>query len=202
MLRVKPKLLKGTCVQLEPLTESHRKELYIAAQDERIWEHVATKGYGDQFHFWFGDALRYLNNQEQLPFVIRKLDDNKLIGSTRLYNINHKHMRLTLGYSWLTPQMWGTNINAECKLLLLKHVFEDLNMNRVEILTDTRNLRSQAAIKKLGAKKEGILRHHMVLADGYVRDSVMYSIVNKEWPKIKVSLEKRIETLVKTFKQF
>lgn len=197
MLRVKPKLLKGRCVQLEPLNELHRKELYAAAQDERIWEHMATKGFGDQFNFWFGEALRGAHNRDQLPFVIRSLTEDKVIGSTRLYEICLKHMRLTLGYSWLIPEMWGTNINAECKLLLLKHIFEDLNMNRVEIVTDSRNLRSQAAIKKLGAKKEGVLRQHMILPDGYLRDTIMYSIISVEWPKVKTALEKRVNILTK-----
>jgi RimJ/RimL family protein N-acetyltransferase len=107
-----------------------------------------------------------------------------VIGSTRFYEIDLNHKHLAIGYTWYIPEVWGTGINTECKLLLLKYAFETLLMNRVEFYIDARNERSRAAVKKLGAKEEGVLREHIILEDGYVRDTVVYSILAKEWKTI------------------
>ena len=104
------------------------------------------------------------------------------------YHIDRGHRRLCIGYTWLIPEVWGTYVNSECKYLLLKHAFEDLNINRVEFMADARNYRSRAALKKLGAREEGILRQHMILENGYVRDTVVFSIIKSEWPEIKMAL--------------
>jgi N-acetyltransferase len=193
MLKIKPILLKGSWLHLEPMSEMHRKELFASAQNETIWAHTATQAYVDQFHHWFEVALRNYQARDQLPFVARRISDQKIMGSTRLHDINYEHRRLAIGYTWLIPEMWGSYVNPECKLLLLNYAFEELQMNRVELLTDFRNTRSKAAIKKLGAKEEGTLRQHMVLGDGSVRDTALFSIVRNEWPRVKTTLERRLK---------
>ncbi len=193
MLRIKPIILKGNWIELEPLNEIHRKELYVAAQDERIWTLNGSKAYGDKFHHWFDDAMNCYQNRTQLPFVIRSSIDKRVIGSTRFYDIHSDHLRVAIGYTWIIPEMWGTYVNPESKLLILKHAFDDLNMNRVAFFTDVRNKHSQAAIKKLGAKAEGIMRQHMVLEGGVLRDTMYFSIIKPEWTAVKKALEKRVK---------
>jgi RimJ/RimL family protein N-acetyltransferase len=194
MLALKPITLHGTLTALEPLIESHRDALYAAAQDETIWMHSGSTALGDRFHRWFDKALTCSQSQQHLPFIIRRQADKKIIGSTRFYDIAPEHHRLTIGYTWYLPEVWGSFANPECKLLLLQHAFEDLQANRIEFVTDARNSRSRAAIKKLGAKEEGILRQHMILENGFVRDSVIFSIIQSEWPDIKSNLSVRVET--------
>jgi RimJ/RimL family protein N-acetyltransferase len=197
MLNITPDILNGSLIQLEPINESHKIELYTAAQDETIWTYNSSKAFGERFYKWFDKAIQCLQNQLHLPFIVRRLSDQKIIGSTRFYDINREHHRLTIGYTWYIPDVWGSYVNPECKLLLLRFAFENANVNRVELVTDTRNERSRAAIKKLGATEEGVLRHHMVLDDGYIRDTVLFSIVQPEWPQIKLSLQSRLEKLSK-----
>jgi RimJ/RimL family protein N-acetyltransferase len=186
-------ILQSARIQLEPLQKSHYDELFVAAQNEAIWTYSPVSALGDKFSNWFEKALQAFKNQEQLPFVVRSIADKKIIGSTRYYHMAPEHRRLTIGYTWYIPEVWGTYVNPECKYLLLKHAFEDLKMNRVEFVIDTRNTRSQAAVKKLGASEEGILRQHMILSDGFVRDSKIYSIIMPEWSRVKSILEDRLK---------
>jgi RimJ/RimL family protein N-acetyltransferase len=194
MLTLNPIALQGEMTILEPLEESHRDALYTAAQDETIWTHVAATGLGDRFHRWFDKALTCSAAKQHLPFIIRRKSDKKVIGSTRFYDIMPEHHRMTIGYTWYLPEVWGSFANPESKLLLLQHAFEDLKVNRIEFVTDSRNNRSRAAIKKLGASEEGILRQHMILENGFVRDSVIFSIIQPEWPRVKAGLSARIES--------
>lgn len=186
-------VLTTTHVQLETLTEKHRRELYGAAQDHTIWRYTLTTAFGTQFNEWFDKALHALMKGEQLPFIVRRLEDGKLVGSTRYYLINYIHKHLSIGYTWYIPEVWGTYVNPSCKYLLLKYAFENLQMNRVEFMTDTRNERSRAALTKLGATEEGILRQNMIVHHGSIRDSYIFSIIKPEWPTIKENLETRIE---------
>lgn len=188
-------VLKGNWVQLEPLNDSHRDDLYAVAQDESIWTYNSSKAFGDRFYRWFDKAVKCLQAEQHLPFVVRRISDKKLIGSTRYYDINSENHRLTIGYTWYIPEVWGSCVNPECKYLLLKYAFEELQANRVEFVTDSRNSRSRAAIKKIGATEEGILRHHMILEDGFIRDTVIFSITKPEWPTIKLNLENRLKNL-------
>lgn len=192
MLDIKPTILLGSLVQLEPLNESHKNELYNAAQDESIWTYNSSKAFGDGFYRWFNKAI---TASTHLPFIVRRISDKKIIGSTRYYDINPEHHRLTIGYTWYIPEVWGTYVNPECKLLLLKFSFEDAKANRVEFVTDSRNSRSRAAIKKLGAIEEGVLRHHMILEDGFIRDTVIFSITKLDWPQVKSTLQSRLDKL-------
>jgi len=193
MLNIQPIILKGSWVQLEPLNESHRDALYSAAQDESIWTYNSSKAFGERFYRWFDKAIKCCQDRQHLPFIVRRLSDAKIIGSTRYYDINPEHHRLTIGYTWYIPEVWGTYVNPECKLLLLKFAFEDLQVNRVEFVTDSRNSRSRAAIKKIGAIEEGVLRHHMILEDGFIRDTVIFSVVKPDWSQIKSILQSRLE---------
>ena len=188
-------ILIGDQIHLEPFDQTHQQELYLAAQDENIWTFNSVKAYSDRFQGWFDKACHAYQNHQQIPYCVRRLSDNKIIGSTRFYDIHADHRRLTIGYTWYIPEVWGTYVNPACKLLLLKHAFETLQFNRVELVTDARNARSRAAIKKLGGIEEGILRQHMILEDGYVRDTVVYSIIHADWEKVRAQLLARLECL-------
>ena len=122
MLNIKPTVLIGSLVQLEPLNESHKNELYNAAQDESIWTYNGSKAFGEGFYRWFNKAI---TASTHLPFIVWRISDKKIIGSTRHDDINPEHHRLTIGYTWYIPEVWGTYVNRECKLLLLKFAFED-----------------------------------------------------------------------------
>src|SRR3990167_9296673 len=123
MLNIKPTTLKGSWVQLEPLNESHKHELYDAAQDESIWTYT-PKACGEKFARWFEKASNAFQLGEHLPFVVKRLTDQKIVGSTRYYNINIEHRTLAIGYTWYIPEVWGSYVNPECKFLLLKYAFE------------------------------------------------------------------------------
>ena len=184
-------VLQGQYIRLEPLHSSHKEPLRIAAQNPLMCEFIGTSLLGDTFNDWFDKAMRDFS-LASVPFVVRRLFDNQLIGSTRYYDIALEHARLSIGYTWYVPEVWGSFVNPETKLLLLQYAFETLYVNRVQLKTDMRNARSRAAIKKLGATEEGILRQHMILEDGFVRDTVIFSIIKPEWPYIKAGLQKRL----------
>ncbi|MFF2480292.1 GNAT family N-acetyltransferase [Paenibacillus sp. NPDC058071] len=186
--------LKGTRAGLYPMEEEHAERLLEAGQDPAIWnvfmEPLQT----------IEDVLRYIRKAKQqeaagtcLPFVIADLNDNRIVGSTRFFDLSVHDRGLEIGHTWLHPSVWRTRINTECKYLLLRDAFERLDMLRVQLKADSRNARSLAAIERLGAVKEGVLRNHRVLHDGYVRDTVMYSITKQEWPQVKAHLERLLQ---------
>jgi RimJ/RimL family protein N-acetyltransferase len=185
-------VLTGRCVQLEALDSHHREPLRAAADDERIWVHTLSKASGPDFDRWFDHVLAQRDAGRQYPFAVRLLAEQTLVGSTSFLDPALPHRRVEIGATWYTPSVWSTTVNPECKLLLLTHAFETLGLNRVSLCTDVRNTRSQAAIEKLGAVKEGVLRAHMLTQGGRVRDTVMYSIVAGEWPGVKARLQKRL----------
>src|SRR5438128_2385254 len=133
-------ILKGKFVNLELLNESHREELRLIAEDSSIWEFYPYSMIGDLFDIEFDKALHKLDSDEEMPFVIRSNNNAKLIGSSRFYDINRKYKRLAIGHTWYIEEARGTVVNPECKLRLLTYAFEDLHMNRVEFITDSRNL--------------------------------------------------------------
>lgn len=192
MIGFKPIILTGSKIQLEPLNDSHKQELYTAAQHEAIWNITSAKAFGDKFYSWFDNACLAFQQQEQLPFVVRHIINKKIIGSTRYYHVDPEHRRLMIGYTWYIPEYWGTYVNPESKLLLMTFAFEELQVNRVSFEIDSRNARSHAALTKLGAHEEGVLRQHMVLDNGYIRDTIVFSILKCEWPQVKVGLQERL----------
>jgi RimJ/RimL family protein N-acetyltransferase len=188
---LEPVTLTGRHVQLQPLDEAHREPLRPAAQDPAIWALTAS-AYGADFDPWFDRALRERDAGRELPFVVRLRRDDRLVGSTRFLNIEPAHKRLEIGTTWYARAVWASEVNPECKLLLMRHVFETLQWHRVEYKTDARNQRSRDAIARLGAKEEGLFRRHMILADGHVRDTVYFSVIDSDWPAVKAGLEKRL----------
>ncbi len=137
-------------------------------------------------------ALEGKESKKEFPFVVLSHNE-QIIGSTRFLDISNTNKSLEIGWTWYSPAVWGTNTNTECKYLLLKHCFETMNLIRIQFKTDEQNIRSQKAIEKLGAVKEGILRNHMVRANGTYRNSVYYSIIDSEWRAVKTRLEDILE---------
>lgn len=180
--------LEGRVVRLEPLSNAHIPELLKAISDERIWQYSIR---GDAAHY-LDVARHYMDTGEQLAFAVRELSKNRLVGMSRLVDLVPVHRRLEIGYTWYIPEVWGTTVNPEAKLLLLSHAFEAWRARRVEFKVHHANLRSRAAVEKLGATFEGILRKHMLQPDGSRRDSAVYSIIDDEWPKVKAGLEGRV----------
>lgn len=187
-------ILAGRWVRLEPLAEEHREPLRLAADDDRIWEHMTILARGPGFDEWFDTALRQHRENKRVPWAVRRIADEVLIGSTSFLDPLPEHKRVEIGSTWYRPDAWATAVNPECKLLLMTHAFETLGWNRVQYVTDIRNERSQAAIAKLGAKREGVLRSHMITRGGRIRDSVVFAITKDEWPQVKASLERRLRT--------
>jgi RimJ/RimL family protein N-acetyltransferase len=185
-------VLTGRWVRLEPLAAGHREGLRAAADDERIWQHTLTVARGPGFDAWFADALADRDAGRRLPLAVCRLADGALVGSTSFFDFNARHKRVEVGHTWYRPDVWATAVNPECKLLLLTHAFDGLGLNRVQLVTDLRNERSQAAIAKLGAVREGVLRCHMVTQGGRIRDSVLFSITAAEWPQVRERLAARV----------
>jgi N-acetyltransferase len=185
--------LDGKFVRLEPLEERHREAVRPAAQHPEIFT-VTTSALGPLYDPYIDNALKRSDGTHDLAFAVLLKAENRCVGMTRYLNIEEAHKKLEIGSTWYEPSTWGGPVNPECKLLLMRHAFETLKFHRVEYKTDVRNTRSRAAILKLGATQEGIFRKHMIMADGHVRDSVYFSIVDTDWPAVKAGLEKRLSS--------
>jgi N-acetyltransferase len=191
---IKPVSLSGRIVRLEPLSETHIPDLGKVGLDEKIWHYMR---YGQvetvqQLSQWVQELLQLQATGTDLPFAVIYLANGRAMGSTRYLEIDHENRSVEIGGTWYGLDYQGTLVNTECKYLLLKHAFEELGCVRVWFKTDSRNLRSQRAIEKLGAVREGVLRNHMILPNGFIRDSVVYSILPQEWPGVKSKLEARL----------
>jgi N-acetyltransferase len=138
---------------------------------------------------WVRAALDERDKTGSMPYAIQDRATGSLVGSTRVFDIQPTHRNGEIGHTWYTPSVWRTAINTECKLLLLGHLFEKVDFLRVQFKTCSRNVRSQKAIERLGAVKEGMLRDNIVNADGYIRTSVYYSVLQRDWPEVKKRLE-------------
>ena len=191
---VEPVTLEGTLVRVEPLTHFHQDDLYAAAQDDTIWPYmpVDPSGSRDAMGAWIDDALQASVTDAQVPFAIIARESGRAVGSTRYLTITPRDRALEIGWTWLGRDARRTGINTECKYLLLGHAFDTLGAVRVQIKTDARNLTSQRAIERLGAVREGQLRKHMLVQHGFQRDTVMYSILDDEWPAVKARLSERL----------
>ena len=176
-----------------PLHMDHADELWEAAQFPEIWAYMPIRldipPERETVEAWIRESLRAQKTGAELPFAICDKETGRLIGSTRFLDISVPNRSLEIGWTWLTPAAWRSRINTECKYLLLSHCFEEINAIRVQFKTDSRNLRSQQAIERIGGVREGVLRHHRILPDGYLRDSVYFSILSEEWPAAKARLE-------------
>ena len=193
MITVSPVTLEGHQVRLEPLTPDHEAALAAAVQDGRLWELWFTSVPAtDAVARYIADALDGQRAGHMLPWVVRDLETNTIIGSTRYHDIVAQIDRVEIGYTWYGARWQRSHVNTACKLLLLAHAFDTLGCHVVGLRTDNFNFRSQRAIEGIGAKKDGVLRHHAARRDGTVRDSVMYSILATEWPDVKRHLAGRL----------
>jgi RimJ/RimL family protein N-acetyltransferase len=188
-----PVTLEGHGVRLEPLTSDHADSLIAAAADGELWELWFTSVPApDDTTKYIADALAGQREGHMLPWAVRELATGTIVGSTRYHDMVPAVDRVEIGYTWYSASRWRSHINAACKLLLLTHGFETLGCQLVGFRTDNFNFRSQRAIEALGAKKDGVLRHHFRRRDGTVRDSVMYSILASEWPDVRSHLSWRL----------
>lgn len=180
------KALQNDVVKLLPINTEHNDGLYQAAQFPDIWPHMpVTLLTHTSVAEYVEESIKKREAKTDYRFAIFDAKTNEIIGATSYMDIALAHQRLEIGYTWLTPAYWRSPINTNCKFLLLQYGFEELGLNRIQIKTGHENVRSQKAIERLGAIKEGILRNHMIKKDGTIRHTVMYSITKEEWPVVK-----------------
>lgn len=193
---VEPVVLEGNFVRLEPLREEHAHLLFLIGNDASIWRYMLYGAWDteDKMLAWVREMLRRQSAGTDLPFVVIHKASGRVAGATRYLEIRPAHRGLEIGGTWYGLEFQRTAVNTESKYLLLRHAFESLGAIRVQFKTDSRNERSQRAIERLGAVREGLLRNHMILEDGTVRHSIYYSILNSEWPSVKAQLEQKLAT--------
>lgn len=191
---IEPVELSGELVAVEPLGAEHAAGLLAAADADEVfaWLPYPRPADLEQARTWIEDALGDRRVDRRLPFAVLSAADRSVIGSTSYWDYDAHNAHVEIGSTWLVRTSWGTGRNAEAKLLLMSHAFETLGLERVAFRTDIRNERSQRAIERLGAVKEGVHRHEMQRRDGSWRDSVHYSILRPEWPAAKARLHERI----------
>jgi len=194
LIKAVPATLEGHGVRLEPLTRDHHDGIAAAASDGRLWELFYTSvPEPDQVHAYISAALGGQERGDMLPWVVRDLKSGDIVGSTRYHDIVPSADRVEIGYTWYAQRCQRTHVNTACKLLLFTHGFEQLSCKVIGLRTDNFNFRSQRAIEALGAKKDGVIRHHAPRRDGSVRDTVMYSVLVAEWPAVRKHLELRLK---------
>jgi RimJ/RimL family protein N-acetyltransferase len=193
MIKLHPITLEGHGVRLEPLAQEHHDGLVAAACDGRLWGLWFTSvPEPEQMQSYISQALAGQQEGHTLPWTVRDLTSGAIIGSTRYHDIVKEIDRVEIGYTWYAKRWQRSHVNTGCKLLLLGHAFDGLGCKVVGLRTDHFNFASQRAIEALGAKRDGVIRHHRSRRDGSVRDTVIYSIVASEWPDVKRHLEMRL----------
>jgi len=187
--------LTGKFVRLEPLSEAHIPALALAGRDESIWKYMLYTDLTSEERMaaWVRDMLSRQQTGTDLPFAVIHLASGRASGATRFMDMRPLHRSLEIGGTWYAPEFQRTAVNTECKHLMLKYAFEELNCIRVQFKVDARNEHSIRAIARLGAVREGVLRNHYILQDGSFRDSVYFSILDREWPAAKTLLEDRLK---------
>jgi N-acetyltransferase len=193
MIEIQPLTLEGHGIRLEPLAFEHQDGLALAAADGRLWELWFTAvPEPEQTLAYITDALAGQSKGHMLPWAVRELKSGAIVGSTRYHDIVKSIDRVEIGYTWYAKRWQRSHVNTICKLLLLSHAFDTLGCKVVGLRTDNFNFASQRAIEALGARKDGVIRHHQARRDGTARDSVFYSILASEWPDVKMHLELRL----------
>ena len=191
-----PTILSGQEIELVPLEKVHFDELFAAASDKELWSLIPTDcSDRDTFNKAYKFSLNERELGNQYPFVIKHKKTNRLIGSTRFFEIYPRDKKLEIGWTWIIKEYWGTTVNLECKLLLLTFCFESLKLSRVQFKTKDTNFRSRKAIEKIGGVFEGILRKDRIQGDGTVRNTAYYSIINDEWPQTRERILKLIDSV-------
>ena len=193
MINPQPITLEGNGVRLEPMALDHEADIAAAASDGRLWELWFTAiPSPDKVRAYIDTALQGQKDGFMLPWVVRELSEGKIVGSTRYHDIVAAIDRVEIGYTFYAKSWQRSHVNTACKILLLGHAFDTLGCKVVGLRTDNFNFASQRAIEALGAKKDGVIRHHAARKDGSARDTVIYSVLAKEWPDVKRHLELRM----------
>jgi N-acetyltransferase len=193
VIRVQPTTLEGYGMRLEPLTADHRDDLVAAASDGRLWELWFTSVPApDGVDAYIATALDGQEKGHMLPWIVRDLETGIVAGTTRYHDIVPEIDRVEIGWTWYAKRWQRTHVNTACKLLLFEHGFDTLGCRVVGLRTDNFNFASQRAIEALGAKRDGVIRHHQARRDGTVRDSVMFSVLAAEWPDVRRHLRLRL----------
>jgi RimJ/RimL family protein N-acetyltransferase len=190
-MHITPQALAGRFVRLEPIEPAQREALRAIADDPDIWRHFPVRGDGPHFDPFFDRLLALHADGSWIVHAVRRLADHALVGQTCFLNIDAANARVEIGSTWYGADARGGVVNPECKLLLLSAAFA-AGARRVELKTDGRNARSRAAILKLGAREEGVLRRHTVMWDGFVRDTVYFSVLDDEWDSVRAGLDARL----------
>ena len=193
MITIAPVTLEGHGVRLEPMTTDHRDDLVAAASDGELWNLWFTSvPRPEEAADYITTALDGHANGHMLPWVVRELASNTIVGTTRYHDIIADADRVEIGWTWYAKRVQRTALNTEAKRLLLTHAFEVMNCNVVQLCTHWHNQASRAAIARLGAKQDGVLRSHMLMPDGGTRDTVVFSIIASEWPAVRQGLDFRL----------
>ena len=193
MIDPQPATLERDTIRLEPMSQQHHEGLVAAASDGELWQLWFTSvPTPESTEKYIDDALKGQREGHMLPWVVRDLTSGTIVGTTRYHDIVQPIDRVEIGWTWYASRCQRTGVNTTCKLLLLEYAFDRLGCAVVGLRTDNFNFRSQRAIEALGAKKDGVLRHHQARRDGTARDSVMYSILKSEWPDVRRHLELRL----------
>jgi RimJ/RimL family protein N-acetyltransferase len=190
-MNISPVTLEGTHVRLEPLALKHADDLFVVSRYPEIWELLIAPPIEtlEEMRAWIEKAQQQTASGTNVWFATIRRVNHRAVGVTSYLNISRVDSGLEIGGTWLTPEVWRSAINTECKYLLLRHAFETLGCIRVQLKTDERNVRSQRAIERLGAVREGLLRKYQVTYTGHQRNTVMYSIIDTEWSAVKKRLE-------------
>jgi len=193
MIDPRPVTLEGHAVRLEPLAAAHLDGIEAAAADGKLWElWFTTVPEPGKTRAWLEIALAGQEAKSMLPWAVRDLKSGTIVGSTRYHDIVLPADRVEIGYTWYGKRWQRSHVNTACKLLLLEYAFDKVGCKVVGLRTDNFNFTSQRAIEALGAKKDGVIRHHWPRRDGTIRDTVMYSILVSEWPDVRRHLERRL----------
>ena len=190
-MNAQPITLAGEHVRLEPIGPQHAEDLFRVGTDETIWRYLARPAFAslDDTQGWIRDCIARNEREGRIQFTVVHLADDRAIGSTGYHDIDRSNRSLEIGMTWYGTEYQRTAVNTECKYLLLRHAFDDLGALRVCLKADHRNLRSRRAIERIGAIREGMLRNHRITRDGVNRHSVYYSIIDSEWPAVRVRLQ-------------
>lgn len=190
---IEPVTLQGRRVTIRPMEMNDIDELYEAGKDPEIWSYMPMdiKDRSDM-ETLVHQALQDKESGSSFPFVIYDHEQERLVGSTRFLDISEQDRHLEIGWTWLSPTVWRSQVNTQCKYLLLKHCFENLSAIRVQFKTDERNIRSQNAIDRIGGIREGVLRKVRITHTGHHRNTVYYSILDEEWPRVRGKIEKKL----------
>jgi N-acetyltransferase len=195
MKRPEPVTMETPRTKVVPLSPNHAPDLFRVGAEEEIWTYLSGEPFAIQAdaEAYIAAVLEARQQQSRIAFAVLDRESGLVVGTTSYYDIRLEHAALEIGHTWYSRAARRTHINTETKFLLLRHAFEELLANRVQFLTDTRNLRSQQAIQRIGAKSEGVLRAHKTYPNGYVRDSAVFSIISSEWPVVASHLRETMD---------